>query len=344
MNDSGKPALASKDAWILENNTIEVPDMKLLLFGPPAAGKTSLLRSIVDKSPFMAIENLAPTKGVARETFIFRRLLEITAWDAGGQKTYQDRYYGSQKQNVFSAVDLPIYMVDASVINEDVRPQFDKFIDAILEFTPDVNHIYILINKVDLKTSREEEVFKILTRGLEDEIHRKCSFAPVSVKLGSAQERFIEIMDRIITERTESMAKASKLRGIMEEFKKLSGADFALFNKNDGLLVSSTYGKFSSPGLQFVSFELSALESNIYGVFEKFMEITKQHVTPLLLNTIVFETSEQYVMAKEVEEKATIMVVTPDKKLESLVQVIQVISDTHPIYEQLINILDFMEV
>ncbi|MEX2756235.1 MAG: hypothetical protein Q6365_012615, partial [Candidatus Sigynarchaeota archaeon] len=57
--------------------------------------------------------------------------------------------------------------------------------------------------------------------------------------------------------------------------------------------------------------------------------------------TIVMESSTNFVLAKEVEEKATLMAITRDKKLESVQKVVEVISDTNPIYEKLINVLEF---
>ncbi|MFX0098268.1 MAG: ADP-ribosylation factor-like protein [Candidatus Hodarchaeota archaeon] len=313
--------------------------MKLLLFGPPAAGKTSLLHTTMENTSFMAVENLAPTKGISRETYRFRGLMEITVWDAGGQKIYQDRYYGSQEENVFGSVDVPIYMVDATTIGEFMRDEFDKFVDAVLRNSPSTRMIYVLINKVDLENSKEERVFEILTKDLPENVHKKCTFTPVSVKDGSASARFIEIVDRAIEERAESMGKASRLRSVIEDFKKHSGADFILFNKNDGLIMTSTFGKFNTERLEFMAFQLSSLDSNIYEIYSNVLQLRGKPVTPLDLNTVVFESRDSYVIAKEVEEKGTLMVITKDKEVQNLVKVIEVISDTSPQYEELINVL-----
>jgi GTPase SAR1 family protein len=306
--------------------------MKLLLFGPANAGKSCLLKTAMENSAYISVENLPPTRGISRETYLFRGLLEISAWDAGGQQKYQDRYFGSQEENVFASVDLPIYMLDALTADETVRPSFDKFVNKVFEKNPGLSTIYVFINKIDLPDAKEEKVFELLTKDLPAEIHKKLSFTPVSVKQGSAQQKLIEICDKIIDQRVEKMGKLNKLRGILEEFKtSANGADFVLFNKRDGLIISSTLGKFTNQGLQFITFQISALESNVHEIFMRIMELRNQKVTPLSLNTV----------AKEVEEKATLMIVTRDKKLESITKVVESISDTNPIYEKLINVLEF---
>ena len=319
--------------------------MKLLILGPANAGKTSLLKTAMENSSFIAVENLPPTRGIARETYLFRGLLEISAWDAGGQQKYQDRYYGSQEENVFSSVDLPIYMVDALTVDDTVRPAFDKFVGKIIEKNPNISMIYVFINKIDLPDAKEEKVFELLTKDLPSEIHKRLSFTPVSVKQGSAQQKLIEICDKIIEQRIENMGKLNKLRSIVEEFKaNTGGADFILFNKKDGLIITSTLGKFTTQTLQFITFQISALESNVHEIYMKVMELRNQKVTPLSLNTVVMESASNFVFAKEVEGKATLMIVTKDKKLESVMKVVEIISDTNPIYEKLINILEFSNI
>jgi small GTP-binding protein len=316
--------------------------MKLLIFGPANAGKTSLLKTAMENSSFISVENLPPTRGIARETYLFRGLLEIQAWDAGGQQKYQDRYYGSQEENVFSSTDLPIYMVDATTVDDEVRPAFDKFVSTVIDKNPELRMIYIFINKIDLPDAREEEVFELLTKDLPSDVHKKLSFTPVSVKQGSAQQKLIEICDKIINDRVENMGKLNKLRKIMEDFKaSTGGADFILFNKKDGLIITSTLGKFTTQNLQFITFQISALESNVHEIYMKVMELRNQKVSPLSLNTVMLESSTNFVVARELEEKATLMIVTKDKKVDSLSKIMEVVNDTNPIYEELINVLEF---
>ena len=95
--------------------------MKTLLFGPANAGKTSLMRTACLGYAFVKVSDLKPTKGISRENFIFRGLLELTIWDSGGQEAYLDKYFNDQKDVVFSEVEIPIFMVDSCVVNTRVN-------------------------------------------------------------------------------------------------------------------------------------------------------------------------------------------------------------------------------
>ena len=315
--------------------------MKLLIMGPANVGKTSLLRATMENTSFMAIENLPPTRGVNREVYLFRGLLELSAWDAGGQKIYQNRHYGQNVDNVFGDVDLPIYMVDAVTVDGEIKVDFEKFATTVVEKNHGIKKIYVFINKIDLPDSRGSEVIELLLRDLAPNLKDKIDFASVSVKAGSAQSKLIAICDEAIDARLERMAKATKLRQVMEDFKKKASADFILFNRRDGLVITSTFGKFNTPALQFLTFQLCTLESNIHHVFEKVKERRGDKISPLALNTVVFESLTEFVLVKEVEDKATLMVLTKDKKSESITKVVDVISDAHPTYEQLVNVLQF---
>ena len=90
--------------------------MKVLLFGPQNAGKTSLMRTTCLGYNFMKVLNLKPTKGVSRENFIFRGILELSVWDLGGQERYLERYFSeSQRELIFSEVTAAVFMVDSYI-------------------------------------------------------------------------------------------------------------------------------------------------------------------------------------------------------------------------------------
>ena len=314
--------------------------MKILLFGPQNAGKTSLMRTTCLGYNFMKVANLKPTKGISRENFIFRGIMELNVWDAGGQERYLERYFSdSQRELIFSEVTTAIFMVDSAVVDSRAREVFDKFIEYIFEFSPHLEKVYVLLNKIDLPESKEDDVFKLLSTDLADNIRYKIAFTPVSVKEGSAQHRLIEILDYEIQKSTISMQRLGKIRYLLDQLKMSTLSEYLLFNQPDGLLISSTFGKFESlKPLEFMKFEMGTLDSNLYVIYQKIMELLNiQNLSPLALSTIVFESEVCYVLVKEVSENAVIMAVTKNKNMDVFSGVMNVL--TGEIYN---NLKEFM--
>ena len=314
--------------------------MKILLFGPQNAGKTSLMRTTCLGYNFMKVANLKPTKGISRENFIFRGIMELNVWDAGGQERYLERYFSdSQRELIFSEVTTAIFMVDSAVLDSRAREVFDKFIEYIFEFSPHLDKVYVLLNKIDLPESKEDDVFKLLSTDLADNIRYKIAFTPVSVKEGSAQHRLIEILDYEIQKSTLSMQRLGKIRYLLDQLKMSTLSEYLLFNQPDGLLISSTFGKFESlKPLEFMKFEMGTLDSNLYVIYQKIMELLNiQNLSPLALSTIVFESEVCYVLVKEVSENAVIMAVTKNKNMDVFSGVMNVL--TGEIYN---NLKEFM--
>jgi len=289
--------------------------MKVLLFGPQNAGKTSLMRTTCLGYNFMKVVNLKPTKGISRENFIFRGIMELNVWDAGGQEVYMERYFSEkQREFIFSEVTTTVFMVDATVIEPKVKETFDRFLMNIFEFSPHIEEIYVLLNKIDLDNSKEDEVYKLLSDNLDDETERKLKFTPVSVKWGSAQHRLIEILDYEIQKSTLSLQRLGKVRHSLDQFKIDTLSEYLLFNRPDGLLIASTLGRFESKPFQFMKFEIGTLDSNLYQIYKQIMRLmNKQTISPLELSIIVYESENSYILIKEVGKEAILMAVTKTK-------------------------------
>jgi len=292
--------------------------MKILLFGPAGAGKTSLMRTTCLGYNFMKVLNLKPTKGVSRENFIFRGIMELNVWDLGGQERYMERYFSeSQRELIFSEATTAVFMVDSAAIDPEVRDIFEKFLKYVFEFSPKISMIYVLLNKIDLDESKEDEFYEILTKDLNDGLMERISFTPVSVKEGSAQHRLIEILDFEIQKNTLSMQRLGKIRHLLDELKINTLSEYLLFNQPDGLLISSTFGKFESKPLQFMKFEIGTLDSNIYSIYQQIMELQNvSNLSPLSLSTVVYESDDCWILVKEVSNGAVLMAVTRSKSPE----------------------------
>jgi hypothetical protein len=276
----------------------------------------------------MKVLNLKPTKGISRENFIFRGLAELNVWDAGGQEVYLERYFSeSQRELVFSEITTPIFMVDSSVKEERIKEVFDKFLSYVFEFSPHIDRVYVLLNKIDLENSREDEVFKMLSGDLDEELKQKIYFTPVSVKEGSAQHRLIEILDYEIQRSTLSLQKLGKIRHLLDELKIDTLSEYLLFNKPDGLLISSTFGKFESKPLEFMKFEIGTLDSNIYQIYKKIIDLLKiDNVSPLELSTVVYQSDQCYVMVKDITNTGVLMAVTKNKNSKAFTDVIEALN------------------
>ena len=302
--------------------------MKILLFGPAGAGKTSLMRTTCLGYNFMKVLNLKPTKGVSRENFIFRGIMELNVWDLGGQERYMERYFSeSQRELIFSEATTAVFMVDSAAVDPDVREIFDKFMKFILEYSPKIDMIYVLLNKIDLQESKEDEYYEILTKGLNGGLLEKLAFTPVSVKEGSAQHRLIEILDYEIQKNTLSMQRLGKIRYLLDELKLNTLSEYLLFNQPDGLLISSTFGKFEAKPLKFMKFEIGTLDSNIYNIYQQIMELQNiSNLSPLSLSTIVYESESCWILVKEVSNGAVLMAVTRNKQPEVFTSVMKALN------------------
>ncbi|NHJ23450.1 MAG: hypothetical protein EAX89_02670 [Candidatus Lokiarchaeota archaeon] len=301
--------------------------IKVLLFGPAGAGKTSLMRTTCLGYNFMKVLNLKPTKGVSRENFIFRGIMELSIWDLGGQETYMERYFSeSQRELVFSEVSTAVFMVDSSVEDSKTKDTFDNFVKYIFEFSPEINKVYVLLNKIDLQNSKEDKIYEELIEGINDDLKLKLEFTPVSVKEGSAQHRLIEVLDYQIQQNTLALQRLGKVRHLLDQLKLNTLSEYLLFNQPDGLLIASTLGKFESKPLQFLKFEMSTLDSNIYQIFTKIKELLNEQVSPLELTTVIYESDNNYILVKEVSNGSVLMAVTKNKQEDSFNMVLNTLT------------------
>ncbi|MHA1724910.1 MAG: ADP-ribosylation factor-like protein [Promethearchaeota archaeon] len=313
--------------------------MKILLFGPENAGKTSLMRTTCLGYNFMKVMNLKPTKGISRENFIFRGLVELPVWDAGGQQRYLEKYFSeSQRGLIFSEVTTAIFMVDSTVIEDRIKDIFNMFLKYIFEYSPYIEMVYCLLNKIDLPDSKEDELYDFLTKDMDNDLKKKIAFTPVSVKEGIAQHRLIEILDYEIIKNTISMAKMGKIRHFLHELKSSTVAEYLLFNQPDGLLIASTLGKFESKPFKFMSLKISLPNSNIYQIYNKISKIINSQPSSLTLASILFESDINYIMTKEISNDKVLLAVTKNKKFEVLMDVLKSLSNQN--LKQLEDILE----
>ena len=62
--------------------------MKVLIMGLRSAGKTSLVKHVFEGKEWDDVKDLKPTEFVNTVEYKYRGLLEVTIFDAGGQKQF----------------------------------------------------------------------------------------------------------------------------------------------------------------------------------------------------------------------------------------------------------------
>ncbi len=238
-----------------------------------------------------------------------------------------ERYFSeSQRELIFSEVTTAVFMVDSTQLEEKSKEIFDKFLKYIFEFSPDISKVYVLMNKIDLSNSVEDKVYDLLIEGINGDLKNNLAFTPVSVKEGSAQHRLIEILDFEIQRSTLSLQRLGKIRNFLDKLKINTLSEYMLFNQPDGLLIASTIGKFESKPLQFIKFEMSAVESNLYLIYQELTKMLNVQPSKLTLSSVVYESDDNYLLIKEVINKIVIMAITKNKKHDVFTNVMDVLA------------------
>jgi len=286
--------------------------------GKAGVGKTSLMKTTCQGHSFLQTIDIPPTKGISRENYLFRGLLEISLWDAGGQQKYLERYF-SQKQK------------------EKDQQLFTQFLEAIFKYSPELEKVFVLLNKTDLEQAKPDLFYEELNSSLKPEYRDRVKFTPVSVKDGTAQHRLIEILDSSLQSSVIELEKLKNIRDILEEMKSKTNSEYFLFNHIDGLITASTVGAISSDPLNFLSLEIGAMESNIDSIVQKIQKRLGNLEEPIFLSFLLYETENYYVFLQEINDNAIMMVVTNVKSSEIITIIKETLSNSNPLIQKLLK-------
>ena len=125
--------------------------------GKAHSGKTSM-RSIIFAN-YLARDTtrLSPTLDVEHHHVRFLGDLVLNLWDCGGQDAFYESYFERDRETIFRAVELLIYVFD--IESETPEKDFDHFcgvLEAIEENSPDAR-IFVLVHKMDLVAEEDRE-------------------------------------------------------------------------------------------------------------------------------------------------------------------------------------------
>lgn len=226
----------------MEKNIIGTDTMKkIIIFGEEAVGKTSIVMTSCYGYDFDAIQKLKPTKGISIEPINHRGIEAIHIWDCAGQERYMQKYLSNVgKIRIFSSIDAAVFVMDASR-PKTLNPNYvNIFLNILLEFNPELEKVYLFINKMDIAPPNINELLMQLTNQVLSSWHNGLvEIVSCSVKFGSAQEKFVHILDMLVQNDNQLMEKQSFFAECLEDFREVVDGDFALFHIPSGLLIAN---------------------------------------------------------------------------------------------------------
>jgi len=136
------------------------PDKKkVLLMGRSEAGKTSMRSIIFANYIARDTRRLGATMDVEQSNVRFLNNLVLNLWDCGGQDAFMETFFTSQKDVLFSNVEVLIFVFD--VQSSDVQKDIEKYQSCIetgiMKYSPDAM-IFCLVHKMDLIPKAQREM------------------------------------------------------------------------------------------------------------------------------------------------------------------------------------------
>eukprot|EP01126_Amoeba_proteus_P017840 TRINITY_DN1877_c0_g1_i8.p1 TRINITY_DN1877_c0_g1~~TRINITY_DN1877_c0_g1_i8.p1 ORF type:complete len:216 (+),score=32.46 TRINITY_DN1877_c0_g1_i8:74-721(+) len=134
---------------------------KVLLMGARGSGKTSM-RSIIFANYIPSDTNrLGSTVNIENSAVRFLGNLVLNIWDCGGQEKFFEDYFTSQREHIFSNVEVLLYIFDITSETNEIDLEFyQETLRAIHEYSRDAK-IFCLVHKMDLvKAYEPDDLFK----------------------------------------------------------------------------------------------------------------------------------------------------------------------------------------
>jgi len=214
---------------------------KVVIFGEGAVGKTSIVLTSFFGHNFNKIQSLSPTKGISIERVDFRGLERFNVWDCGGQEKYMQTHFSEAgKERIFSDINIAIFVMDASR-EETLDPVYvDRFLEILIEYNPDLNKVYIFVNKMDIAPKNINELQMRLAKNIIEKWGdgKFVEIVNCSVKFGSAREKFIHILDSVMSNDPEFIDKRKFFAGCLADFREVVNGNFFLFHLPSKLSIA----------------------------------------------------------------------------------------------------------
>ncbi|XP_069320653.1 ras-related GTP-binding protein B isoform X1 [Eulemur rufifrons] len=247
--------------WVLPNTAMK---KKVLLMGKSGSGKTSM-RSIIfanyiardtrrlgatildrihslqinsSLSTYSLVDSVGNTKTFDVEHSHVRFLgnLVLNLWDCGGQDTFMENYFTSQRDNIFRNVEVLIYVfdVESRELEKDMH-YYQSCLEAILQNSPDAK-IFCLVHKMDLV---QEDQRDLIFKEREEDLRRlsrplECSCFRTSIWDETLYKAWSSIVYQLIP-------NVQQLEMNLRNFAEIIEADEVLLFERATFLVISHY-------------------------------------------------------------------------------------------------------
>ncbi|XP_004648257.1 ras-related GTP-binding protein B isoform X2 [Octodon degus] len=247
--------------WVLPNTAMK---KKVLLMGKSGSGKTSM-RSIIfanyiardtrrlgatildrlhslqinsSLSTYSLVDSVGSTKTFDVEHSHVRFLgnLVLNLWDCGGQDTFMENYFTSQRDNIFQNVEVLIYVfdVESRELEKDMH-YYQSCLEAILHNSPDAK-IFCLVHKMDLV---QEDQRDLIFKEREEDLRRlsrplECSCFRTSIWDETLYKAWSSIVYQLIP-------NVQQLEMNLRNFAEIIEADEVLLFERATFLVISHY-------------------------------------------------------------------------------------------------------
>lgn len=134
--------------------------------GKSGSGKTSMRSIIFANYIARDTRRLGATIDVEHSHVRFLGNLVLNLWDCGGQESFMEQYFASQKDNIFKNVEVLIYVfdVESRELDKDMH-YYQSCLEAILQNSSDAK-IFCLVHKMDLVA--EDQRDNIFQERVED--------------------------------------------------------------------------------------------------------------------------------------------------------------------------------
>lgn len=310
--------------------------------GKSGSGKTSMRSIIFANYIARDTRRLGATIDVEHSHVRFLGNLVLNLWDCGGQESYMDQYFQSQKENIFRNVEVLIYVfdVESRELDKDMH-YYQSCLEAILNFSPEAK-IFCLIHKMDLvPEDQRDPIFKTRQEDLKRlSLPLECTAFRTSIWDETLYRAWSNIVYQLIP-------NVKALENSLYQFATIVDADeVLLFERATFLVISNTQLKPHSDSHRFekVSNIIKQFKLSCAKLGAKFQSVevrinqqfSSSDVTNFIFLSLKVRNSQFAAFIDTFTSNTYIMVVTSDPKIPSEATLVN-IRNARKFFEELEN-------